>query len=103
MSKRPIEAKQRRRVAKALRRQPVPAYFDLITWLMDHGHASTKRQARKLILAKRVRANSHVLGVKSLPMQVPAGPLGAAKIETQDVVMPHVSADLRPDLVVLEA
>lgn len=103
MSKRPIETKRRRRVAKALRRRPLPAYFDLVQWLVEHDYAPTKRKARELILAKRVRANSHVLGVKQVPVAVPVGPLGAVEIKTQDAVAQYVSADLLPDLVVLSA
>jgi len=62
VSRRPIEAKQRRKVAKAFRATP-PAYFDLVQWLVEHKYAPTKRLARELILAKRVRKDSHVLGI----------------------------------------
>lgn len=89
MSARPIEQKQRKRVSKALRRQPLPAYFDLVQWLIDHDYASTKRKARALILADRVRAGSHILGMETL--------------NEQRVVSPYIRVDLRPDIVVLKA
>lgn len=67
MSHRPIEEKKRRRVAKALRRRPLPARIDLIDWLTDRGHARTRRHAREIILASRVKSESHVLGIENTP------------------------------------
>ncbi len=97
MSKRPIEQKKRRRVAKLLRRQPLDAYFDLVQWLLDRDYARTKRAARALILEKRVRANSHVLGIGRQPV------LKDGVVSIQDVVSPYVLAELKPDVVVLSA
>lgn len=97
MSKRPIEQKKRRRVAKLLRKQPLDAYFDLVQWLLDHDHARTKRAARTLILSKQVRANSHVLGVERQPV------LKDGVVTIQEVVAPYVLAELKPDVVVLSA
>ncbi len=88
MSKRPTEHKQRRRVAKALRRQKLPAYFDLVQWLVDRNYANTKRAAKQLILAHRVRANSHVLGV--------------IELGGEEVVTRYVPAELKRDVIVLE-
>lgn len=103
MSARPIEAKRRRRVAKALRRRSLPAYFDLVQWLVDHDHVRTKREAREIILAKRVRANSHILGVKSMPVATQVMRFGKVEVKEQDVVVPFVATELRPDIVVLSA
>ncbi len=97
MSKRPIEQKKRRRVAKMLRRRPLDAYFDIVQWLLDRDYANTKKGARQIILAKRVRANSHVLGVDKQAVMVK----GVAVI--QEVVAPFVPVELKPDVVVLSA
>ncbi len=100
MSKRPIDAKKRRRVAKQITRKSPPAYFDLVQWMLDHDHAHTRREARDIILAKRVRANSHILGVEKMQVERPSVP-GTVRLEEQDVVAPLVSAALKPDVVVL--
>lgn len=102
VASRPIEQKKRRRIAKALRRRPLPARFDLVQWLIDHDHATTRRQAREIILAKRVRANSHILGVETRQVATP-GLLGSVKVEEKETVAPFVDTALRPDLVVLSA
>lgn len=90
MAKRPIEAKQRRRAAKALRRTALPAYLDLIQWLKDRRYASTTGQARKIILDRRVKADSHVIGLMKVPVLQPDH-----TIKEQDVVAQHVPAELR--------
>lgn len=94
MSHRPIEQKKRNRIAKMIRRQPLPAYFDLVQWLIDHGHARSKKEAREIILDKRVKANSHPVGFDT--MQV----FEAGKLLEKDVVCPHVRVELKPDIVV---
>jgi hypothetical protein len=95
VSRRPIEQKKRRRVSKALRRKPLPAYFDLVQFLIDQGHARTKRDAKAIIMARRVKANSHTLGVEKVPVVQPLG-----GIEDQDVLFPHVPVDVRKDVLV---
>lgn len=95
MSRRPIEQKKRRRVAKALRRSLLPAYIDVVQWLIEHGHAKNRREAREIILAKRVQANSHTLGVGKVNVQTATG------IKEQEIVFEHVPAELRPDILVL--
>lgn len=80
---------------RALTRRPLPAYIDLVQWLLDHGHARTKKQAREIILADRVMANSHTLGVGQQPYRTADG-----KIKTRKAVLPHVPASLRGDLIV---
>jgi hypothetical protein len=95
MSHRPIEEKKRRRVAKAFKRKSLPAYFDLVKWLVDHGHAKSKREARDVILAGRVKSDSHTIGVEKLPW------LDAAGNETEkDFVFEHVPVALRQNITV---
>lgn len=98
MAHRPIESKRARRVTRALTRKPLPAYLDLIQWLIDHGHARSRRLAREIILAERVKANSHTLGVGEQPYRTPDG-----KIKTRKAVFQHVPAEVRPDLTVSAA
>lgn len=106
MSHRPIEQKKRRRIAKELRREPLPARIDLVQWLMDRGHAKTKRQARELILAKRVRSDSHTLGVTTASVPGPTAVLDAMKgdpptMVMKEVVAPYVDAMHSPRIIVL--
>lgn len=82
MSKRPIEMKQRRKVMKAFRQQ-LPAYRDLVDWLVSRGHAKTKREARQLIKDGRVRVGSHVLRQRRVP----------AKSLAEAIVLPPKDAD----------
>jgi hypothetical protein len=106
MAHRPIEAKKRRKAVRAFTRTPLQARINLIEWLMDRGHAGSRKQARELILAKRVRSDSHVLGIVN--DQVP-GPTAAMEVAlgrpptmvTQEVVAPLVDAKLRKTIVVL--
>jgi hypothetical protein len=53
VSKRPIETKKRKRVARAFHKTP-PAFFDLVQWLIDHKHASTRKQARTMLEEDKV-------------------------------------------------
>lgn len=106
MSHRPIEQKKRRRVAKKLRREPLPAYFDLVEHLTSRGHARSRREARELILAKKVKSESHVLGItqqmvpdKTSLIDFLAG--RPTKMVQKDVVAPLVDTKLRKSLTVL--
>lgn len=83
---------------RALTRKPLPSYIDLVRWLVDRGHAKTRREARAVILAGRVKANSHTLGVGEQPYLTPDG-----KVKTRKVVFPHVPADLGGDIIVSPA
>lgn len=105
MSARPIEQKQRRRVAKSLRRSALPAYIDLVQFLISRGHAATKREARNLILAQHVRSESHILGIKREKVPGPTAVLEQAlgreiTMIEEDVVAPLVSASLRNTITV---
>lgn len=108
MSSRPIEHKKRKRVAKIFRRTPLPAYIDLVQWLIDHGHARTKREARDIILAKRVKAESHTLGVQKASVPSATAAMDALvgrepRMEVREVVQPYVDAQHRRNIVVLDA
>jgi hypothetical protein len=65
MAKRPIRRKQANRLRKAMRRTP-DQFIDPVRWLIDHNHARTKREARELILAGRLRAESHKVGFQEV-------------------------------------
>ncbi len=106
MSKRPIEQKQRNRVAKMLRKRPLDSKIDLVQWLIDRGHARTRAEARKIILAGRVRSESHTLGVKEVEIPVRTAVLDAAagrkpRTEKKDVVAPLIDSRLKERLTVL--
>ncbi len=90
MSKRPIAEKKRRRVAKTLRRAELPRYFDIVQWLLDHEYATTKRQARELLLADKVRSNSHPLGTE----------VGLRDGKVQKLVNSRVPIAARADIIV---
>lgn len=51
-----------RRLRKALRRS-LPAYFDIYQWLRDRRYADTTGQARAIVMDKRLRSESHVVGL----------------------------------------
>lgn len=65
MAKRSILAKKANKLRKAMRNTP-KQYLDPVRWLIDHGHARTKREATALILAKRLRADSHKVGFEEV-------------------------------------
>ena len=98
MSARPIEQKQRRRAAKALRRRTPETSIDLVQWLKDRRYCTTTGAAHKIILAKRVMADSHPLGVKKVPVLQPD-----MTIKEEDVVQPLVPSKLRSRITVLPA
>lgn len=102
MSHRPLLTKKANRLRKAFRQSP-PAYINLIDWLMDHGHANTKRQAKDILLAGRVRSESHVLGVQKVERLKPVAKLSnlasrERETEMVDEVRPVVSAKFRKTL-----
>jgi hypothetical protein len=69
--------KKVRRLRKMLRRTPT-AYIDLIQWLKDRDYAQTTGEATRLILAEKVRVDSHAVGFfkidgeKFLSVRIPA-------------------------------
>ena len=86
-----------RKARRELRRTP-PAYFDLVQWLRDRNYASTNKQARDLILAGRVTADSHKLGVgKDVVFEQGVG------FKEVEVVKPHVPVGFKSRVIVSEA
>lgn len=67
MSRRQNNAKKVARLRKTLRRQPLPAYIDLVTWLKDRGYAQTTGQAKAMLLAGRVRVAANAVGRRANP------------------------------------
>lgn len=97
MAHRSVEAKKRRRVAKAIRRRPLPAWIDLIHWLKLHGYAETTGQAVKILLAKRVVVDSHPVGFKEMSV------FENGQILHKDVVDPYIKAEHRGRIIVKAA
>ena len=73
MAKRPIEAKQRRRAARLIRKRQnaLPAFFAPVDWVIQHGHAKNKTEARRLIEDCRLVADDQPVGLAIEP--VPQG------------------------------
>lgn len=68
MSKRPIQEKKIRKLTRALRKAGAPAAnIDLIDWLQTRGYARTVGDATRLLLAGKVRVESHVVGRQKVP------------------------------------
>lgn len=99
MSHRPIEQKKINKLRRQLQQNAgsPPAFIDLVDWLQMHRHADTAGQARAIILAGRVKSESHTLGISRVPKLV------ANKVEMVDVVDPLVPASLRPTFRVANA
>jgi hypothetical protein len=99
MAKRDVKKKQAARLRKALTRTPLPAYIDLIKWLKTHGHAQTTTEARKLILAERVKSNANAIGIlRNVPVRQTDG-----SIQKQDVVDPAVPVAMAENITVAAA
>ena len=107
MSHRPINTKKANRVRKFMRNTP-DAYIDLVAWLKMHGHADTTGAAERLILDRRVRSESHVIGIaqgKRAKDNVRIKLLMGRQLTEDDyedvpVVQRWVPAQLRPSLTV---
>ncbi len=84
MSKRPIELKRRRKVAKAFR-QKLPAYFDVQQWLVDHKYAPSLRQAKELILADRLKYDGSTIGVSVVPYRTPDGNVKTERVAERNL------------------
>ncbi len=46
-------------------RQTPPSYMDLVDYLIDYGHAKTKREANNLLIEGRIKCDSHIVGRES--------------------------------------
>lgn len=107
MSHRPINKKAANRVRKAMRNE-LPAYFDVVQWLINRKHAKTRKEAEQIILAKRVRSGSHTIGVETREVFTPLTALQIArgvepKLEEKEVVQTYVPVNVRDQLIVLSA
>jgi hypothetical protein len=91
MAKRPIEAKKRRKVIKALRTTP-PAKIDLIHYIKLRTRCTTG-MARKVILAGALRVDDEPIGIARV--LTPAG-------KHIDVVQRYVPAELREKIVIVD-
>jgi hypothetical protein len=67
MSHRPNNAKKLARLRKELTRAPLPAYIDLVQYLKDRGHAQTAGQAKRMLLAGKVRVGANAVGRRAEP------------------------------------
>lgn len=97
MSHRRTEDKKLARLRRQLRQNSnrAPVHLDLVEYLQAHRHADSAGKARKIILAGRVKANSHTLGIAQVPKMV------GNTVVMEDTVAPLVPADLRGSIVVL--
>lgn len=102
MSHRPITAKKVRRMRRALNRRPLQASINLLEYLVDRRLARSRREAREMILAKRVVVDSHPLGIGRAPVAA-KNDKGEIEVEIKDVVHPVVPADLRSKITILPA
>lgn len=108
MAKRPLNVKRANRVRKAFR-SDLPRWIDLIQWLKDHRYAQTTGEAEKIILAGRVRVESHKLGIKKAKVpkrgahrKLAIGrPLEERDYEERDTVDRFIPATLRDKLTVV--
>lgn len=80
MSRRPISEKRAARMRKAIARKSLPAFIDPVRWLMVRGHAKTAGAARDLILAGRLKSESHTVGVITVPRRQVDGEVRDQKV-----------------------
>jgi tyrosyl-tRNA synthetase len=106
VARRPIKTKQVNKLRRQLRKGRLSAHINLLEYLVDRRMAKSRKEARELILAKRVKVDSHPLGVKThqvlkpatiLKIQLGVLPKGSEKDHLEDVeyVDPIVPADVR--------
>lgn len=89
MSHRTTDGKKLRRLRKSLRSQ-LPAHIDLIDWLKTRRYAQTTGEAEQVILAGRVKSESHTLGIGKGKKLNAKG-----EVEEIDVVHRLIPADFR--------
>lgn len=85
MSHRSITDKKLNRLRKAVNRRPLPAYVDLVAWLKDRRYARSTGEAESLILAGRVKSDSHVIGITKARMPTKASTLNLLLGRHEDV------------------
>ena len=91
--------KKIRALERALRKGRTPTKINLIDWLKDRRYAQTTGEAMRIIRAKRVRSESHAVGVQQVNVQEP----GRDEPTMIEVFTPCVSSSLRDTLYVAEA
>jgi len=64
VAKRSIEQKARKRVARLIRKEQnaLPVFIDPVAWLINNGHAKTKREARQIIVSDRLTDGENPVG-----------------------------------------
>lgn len=65
---------------KAVTRKPLPAFIDLVPWLKERGYAQTNGAARDIILAGRVKSESHTVGIAEELRPQPDGSVKNEKV-----------------------
>jgi hypothetical protein len=94
VSKRPLNLKKARKLRRMIVHSSPIGYIDLVQWLQDQGHADTAGQAREIIGAGNVMADSHPLGMREIyDVPVMDGSKGLPTLRTQG--RPLVPAGLR--------
>ncbi len=84
MSARHSEEKAIRRLRKALRQTP-ECWIDLVQWLKDRRHAQTTGEAKRLLLAGKVKVESHPVGRVTLK-------------NGEHILSPYIGARFRKDI-----
>lgn len=87
------DAKKIRTLERALRKDRLPKWINLVDWLKDHGHADTAGGARKIIQEERVMVESHILGKTILEIPGPD-----EKLEKKEIFWPFVAASQRSSI-----
>lgn len=101
MAKRPIHQKRLRRLRKAVERQPLVAYIDLVRWLKERGYAQTTGKAHELLVDGKVRVDSHAVGREKRAVAAPLSALEQlqgkepSKPKMQWFPQPYVRAEFR--------
>jgi hypothetical protein len=83
------QEKKIRALDRAIRKGRLPRYIDLVKWLRDRRYANTAGGAEAIILAGRVKSESHTVGIAQMPL---------SNGKSSPVVAPAVPASLRPTL-----
>lgn len=96
MSHRPIATKKRKRVARSFRTK-LPTYFDLLQWLQDNGHAASKPEAKRLLLAHRLKYDGETIGTVVLAYQT-----RDAQVKTEEVHEKFLASHFRSGLTVVD-
>lgn len=100
MSHRPLEGKKLRRLRKALRQKP-DTVINLVEYLKLRGYAQTTGEAKRIILDRRVRSESHTLGIQQ-GIVTGKNEQGKLEFKVGDVVAPLIPSHFKDTLVVYD-